>query len=255
MFHWFRPNQNKTRSLLKRPRTVLQMELLERRDCPSAQPITPDASGSFPAPENIYPLETVCTTAPDPGGTVSNTAPATPNPLGASLCVFVAQGPNRTVTVTGQVFGNSPGGLAVTLSGVVSGSMTTDANGMFTYTGTASAAGQIHATVTDAWGVTASSSTTLLNLPPIIINFQAINNGNNTWTFIGQVQDEYATGLVVRLSGIPSLDNNNASATVQANGAFSYTISLQPGENGSVTAECIDLWGQSSTEATAFVWN
>jgi hypothetical protein len=91
--------------------------------------------------------------------------------------------------------------------------------------------------------------------PPVLLNFKAINNGNNLWTFTGQVQDAYATGLVVQLGGIPSLANHNASATVQADGTFSLTLSLQPGEQGAVTAECIDWLGQASNEATAFVSN
>jgi len=30
---------------------------------------------------------------------------------------------------------------------------------------------------------------------------------------------------------------------------------LQSGENGSVTADCSDWWGQASNESTAFVWS
>jgi hypothetical protein len=295
MFHWLSPNQKKNpRSLLRKQRTILQVEALERRDCPSAPQITsfaatvlaghtvvlsgtiidsaptaavvslggvaagsvtPDASGHFQAQENISQLGTAFATVTDPGGSTSNTAQVMVNDPGLSLSVSVAQGPRRTVTVTGQVSCNSPCGLTVTLSGVVSGSVTTNANGTFTYTGPASALGQIQATVTDVWAVTATSSTTLTNKPPTIIDFQAINNGNNSWTFTGQVVDEYAAGLVVRLGGIPTLDNTGATATVQANGTFSYTISLPPGQIGGVTAECIDWWGQASSEATTFVMN
>jgi hypothetical protein len=292
MFHWLCPNQkNPRRSLVNRPRTILQVEALERRDCLSAPQITsfaatvlsghtvvlsgtvvessptpvvvyfggvasgsatPDASGHFQVQENISQLGTAYATVTDSGGS-SVTAQATVSDPGISLNLSVAQGPNHTVTVTGQVSCNSPSGLTVTLSGIVSGSVTTNADGTFTYTTTASALGQIQATVTDVWGVTAASSTTLSNSPPKIINFRAIYNGNNSWTFTGQVQDEYSAGLVVRLGGIPSLDNSNPSATVQANGTFSITITLQPGENGGVTADCLDWWGQASNEATAFV--
>jgi hypothetical protein len=215
--------------------------------------VTPDVSGHFQVLENISQLGTVFATVTDPGGSVSNTALATVSDPGMSLDISAAQGPNGAVTVTGHVSCNSPAGLTVTLSGVVSGSVTTSTDGTFTFTGSASALGQIQATVTDVWGASASSSTTLTNTPPTIVNFRAINNGDNSWTFTGQVQDEYAAGLVVTLRGIPSLDNNNAAATVQANGTFSCTITLQPGEGGGVTAECIDWWGQASNQATAFV--
>jgi hypothetical protein len=38
--------------------------------------------------------------------------------------------------------------------------------------------------------------------PPAILNFRAINNGNNSRTFTGQVQDEYATGLATGDGGV-----------------------------------------------------
>ena len=292
---WSSPSRKKTkRSPIRRQRIALHVEALEGRDCPSAPQITafavtvqtghmvllsgtiiddhptaatvcfggvaagfatPDASGHFQLQENISQLGTVFATVKDPGGAMSNAAQAMVIDPGISLTLSVAQGPNRTVTVTGRVSCNSPAGLTVTLSGVVSGSVTATANGAFTHTGPASALGQIQAAVTDVWGVTATSSAMLNNNPPRIVNFQAINNGNNSWTFTGQVQDEYAAGLVVTLRGIPSLDNSNACVTVQANGFFSYTITLQPGENGSVTADCSDWWGQASNESTAFVWS
>jgi hypothetical protein len=217
--------------------------------------VTPNASGYFQVQENIAQLGTVFATLTDPGSNTSSTAQATVNDPGVSLTMSVAPGPSRTATVTGQVCCNSPAGLTVTLSGVVSGSVTTTANGTFTFTGPASALGQVQATVTDVWGVAATSSATLTASPPTIVNFQAINLGNNVWTFTGQVQDEYAAGLVVKLAGITSLDNNNATATVQADGTFSYTIALQPGESGSVTANCMDWWGQPSNQATALVIN
>jgi hypothetical protein len=285
--------KNSRRSLVRTQRAILQVEALETRDCPSAAPqiafftataqsghtillsgtitdssptaavvdfggvasgsATPDASGHFQVLDTISQLGTATATVTDPGGSKSGTAQATVSDPGVSIRVSVAQGPSRTVTVTGQVSGNSPAGLTVTLSGVVAGSVTTNANGTFIYTGPASALGQIQATVTDVWGVTAASSTMLTDTPPRIVSFEAINNGNNSWTFTGQVQDEYAAGLVVRLGGIPCLDNNNASATVQANGTFTYTVTLEPGENGGVTAECTDWWGQASNQATAFV--
>jgi len=215
------------------------VEALEGRDCPSAPQIT--ALAAPVQTGNTVLLNTTQTTVTDPG---------------ISLSLSAAQGTNCTVTVSGQVFGTSQaGGLTVTLSGVVSGSVTTNADGTFTYTGAASALGQIKAAVTDDWGVTVNSSTMLSDNPPTIVNFQAINNGNNSWTFMGQVQGEDVAGLVVTLRGLASLNNNNVSATVQADGSFSYTITLAPGENGCVTAECIDWWGQASNEATAYVWS
>jgi len=295
MFLWSSPSRKKSKRPVRPQRTILHVEALEGRDCPSAPQITAfaatvqsgntvmlsgtifdnsptaalvcfggagagsvtaDASGHFQLQENLSQLGTIFATVKDPNGSISNAAFSTLADPGISVNLSGApQGPNRMVTVTGQVSCNSPAGLKVNLSGVVSGSVVTNANGTFTYTGQASAPGQIQAAVTDCWGVTVTSTATLINNPPRIVNFQAINNGNNTWTFTGQVQDEYAAGLVIRLGGIPSLDNSNVTVTVQANGTFSYTIMLQPGESGGVTAECTDWWGQTSNEATAFVWS
>jgi hypothetical protein len=239
MLHWFWPNPQKARRApAKRPRTILQLEALESRDCPSALPITPSPG-----------TDSATATAP------AAIAQPPVNDTATSLTVSAMPGPNRTATVTGQVSGNAPAGLTVTLSGVVSGSVTTNANGTFTWTGPASALGQVQATVTDASGVTVAAFTTLTDPPPAIVNFKAISNGYNSWTFTGQVQDAYAPGMVVQLGGIPSLANSNASATVQANGTFSCTLLLQPGEQGFGTAQCSDSWGQSSNQATAFVSN
>jgi hypothetical protein len=173
---------------------------------------------------------------------------------GISLTLSVVSGPGGSATVSGQVSGGAaPGGLTVTLTGVVSGTVTTNADGTFTFTGPTSGPGQIQATVTDDAGSTATASVNLSPAPPTIVNFGAVNNGNNSWTFTGQVQGPYAAGMIVTLGGIPSLDGNNAYATVQPNGTFSYTITLLPGECGGVTAECVDSWGQASNEATAYV--
>ncbi len=243
MLRWWSAKTQKTRRPLpNRPRVLLRLEALESRDCPSALFTTPMPGTDSPS-------------ATTPPASISTIAPAPVNDPGTSLTVAAMPGPNHTATVTGQVSGNAPAGLTVTLSGVVSGSVTTNADGTFTWTGPASALGQIQATVTDASGVTVAALTTLTDPPPAILNFKAINNGNNNWTFTGQVQDAYATGLVVQLGGIPSLTTNNASAIVQANGTFSYTIALQPGEQGFATAQCSDSWGQSSTQALAYVSN
>jgi hypothetical protein len=236
MFHWVSHTPTKAKKRLSvRPRRItLQLEALEARDCPSAS--------SLAVP--VVPADAV----------PSSTTFAVVSNSGIALTLSVVPGPGGTATISGQVSGGSAtGGLTVTLSGVVSGNVTTNADGTFTFTGPASGPGQILAAVTDDAGNTVTSSVNLSAGPPTIVNFRAINNGNNSWTFTGQVQGPYAAGLIVTLAGIPSLDNNSASAMVQADGSFTYTITLQPGESGGVTAQCIDGWGQASNEATAYV--
>jgi hypothetical protein len=237
MFRWSSPTSKKTNQSqsVRQRRITLNLEALEARYCLSAASVA-------------APVET----SSDP----SSTAPVVVANQGLSLTLSVVPGPGGTATVSGQVSDNLPvAGLTVILSGVVSGSVTTASDGTFTFTGPASALGQIQATVADSTGNTVTASVNFTASPPTIVNFQAIYNGDNSWTFTGQVQGPSVAGLVVSLAGIPSLNNNNASATVQANGTFSYTITLQPGESGGVTAECTDCWGQASNEATAFVWS
>jgi hypothetical protein len=236
MFRWSPPTRKKsTPSLLVRPRRItLNLEALEARYCPSTLPVLPPVE-----PPDFGPSDTALILVTDSG---------------LSLRLSAVPGPRGTATVSGQVSGALPkGGLTVTLSGVVSGLVATNPDGTFAFTGPSRGPGQIQAAVNDAAGNVVTSSANLVASPPSIVNFQANYNGNNNWTFTGQVQDPNAVGLVVTIAGIPSLTSNNASATVQANGSFSYTVTLQPGEGGGVTAQCIDWWGQTSNEAAAYV--
>jgi hypothetical protein len=162
----------------------------------------------------------------------------------------------NVVLLSGTIIDAHPTAALVCFGGAASGSVTPDASGHFQLQESLPQLGTVFATVKDPGGITSTTAqAAAIDIPPVIVNFRAINNGNNCWTFTGQVQDEDAAGLVVTLRGLPSLNNNNASATVQANGSFSYTITLQPGESGGVTAVCIDEWGQASNAAMAFVWS
>jgi hypothetical protein len=236
MLRWWSPTPKDTKKTLPaRPRRItLHLEALEARNSPSAFP--PDA----PLVEGDAVLsDTTLVLAADPG---------------LSLSPSGVPGPEGTATASGEVSGASPdGGTTVTLSGVDSGSVTTNADGAFTYAGPASGSGQDQPAVTGYAVSPVSPPANQAPTPPTIVNFQAVNNGNNSWTFSGQVQAPDAAGLVVTLAGIPTLDDNNVSVTAQADGAFSYTVTLQPGESGGVTAETVDRCGQASNEATAFV--
>jgi hypothetical protein len=191
----------------------LHLEPLEGRNCPSAPQITPQIT---------------------------------------AFAATVQTG--HTVLLSGTIIDALPTAASVCFGGVATGSVTADASGHFQLQENLPHLGTVLATVKDPNGTTSNTAqATVTDAPPVIVNFQAINNGNNSWTFTGQVQDESPAGLVVTLSGIPAL--NNVAVTVQANGFFSYTIRLAPGVSGSVTAVCIDEWGQASNVAPAYVWN
>jgi hypothetical protein len=156
---------------------------------------------------------------------------------------------NHTVSVVGTGF---PTNATLMLAGVVQTQVRTNGSGGFSWSGAASGLGWIYAYLNSQQ----EASVQVTDDPPTIVNFRAVNNGNRSWTFSGQVQDnEPVAGLVVELRGIPSLDNPPASPVVQTNGTFSYTLMLQPGEQGGVVAYTHDQWGQQSNEATAYVWD
>ncbi len=161
-------------------------------------------------------------------------------------------GPNKTVTITGQVSGSSPAGLTVTLSGVVSGPATTNSSGSFTYTGSASALGQVTATVTDAFGESGTESEQFTDSPPTISNFQATYaSETGTWTFSGQVMSVYADGMTVTLNGLPGI--GSATTTVGSDGTFVYDVLLPPTWSGPISAVTTDPWGEVSNTAITYV--
>ncbi len=160
-------------------------------------------------------------------------------------------GPNRAVTVMGQVAAGSAAGLTVTLSGIVTGTAVTGSTGSFTFSGTAASLGQVNGRVTDVWGQTGYATAQLTNIAPTITNFAAVNTGfQNIWTFEGRVTDEWAPGETVTLSGIPALQN--VRITVGNDGWFFYQAQLTAADTGLVVATVTDWWGATG-QAQVFV--
>jgi hypothetical protein len=169
-----------------------------------------------------------------------------------SLTLAVTYGAKRSVTLYGKVTDEAPGGLTVTISGAAKGNTTTSCDGSFSITLTADNLGQVQATVTDAFRLTSlPASVTLASNPPLITTFQAKWNSLTSCTFSGTVSDESAPGETVLLGGIPEL--NGVTTTVQSDGTFSITVTLQPHEKGTATALVTDWWGLQSNLALALV--
>lgn len=208
---------------------------------------------SLEALETRYtPSSTSTLTAP-----LVESAPAqTSTAVATSITLNVAYGTGHTVILSGQVTDVSPAGLVVTFAGVVSGQATTDNNGNYQTTLTASALGDLSATVTGSDGVSQAVATaTLQNAAPVISNFSAINGGNNIWTFTGTVSDEYAKGLTVTFSGGPS-SMAGLTATVSADGTFSVTVRISSSTSGAATigAQILsDWWGAASNITYTFI--
>src|SRR5437879_1224316 len=102
--------------------------------------ITPDASGWFGYVAAYGSGTQVTAQATDNENLTSSTATANINtPANANPFVMfsVSYGSQRQITVTGKVVDESPGGLTVTISGMASGTATTDSSGNFSLTLTA----------------------------------------------------------------------------------------------------------------------
>jgi hypothetical protein len=213
---------------------------------------TTNADGTYSFTAQAAALGTVQASTADAWGQASNTAQVTLASATPRITLSISYGSQRTVTLSGKVTAPSPGGLTVTFTGEVNGSVTTNADGTFSLTTQADGLGTIHASTTDAWGQASNcSQVTVKSNKPVINDFQAVEGSNGTWTFSGQVTDESAPGLMVTLSGLPSLTGK--TVTVDSTGCFDLTLQLQPGENGTATAQTIDWWGLTSDAVTEWV--
>ena len=151
--------------------------------------------------------------------------------------------------MTGKVECADPGGLTVTFGGQVGlaqTSVTTDSEGNFTLSTTATQLGTLTAYVTDEWGVQSQTiQTTLVVPPPQIQNFHGVNDGQNYWMMSGTVISPDAKDCTVTLSGV-----STGSTTPDGSGGFSKLINV--GADPSTLEEyavVTDIWGQTSQQA------
>lgn len=212
---------------------------------------TTDGSGNYSYTTPAMMLGTVTASVTDIWNQTTTTTTGGGNQAPVITISSVVYGSGRTVTISGTVADEAPGGLTVMLAGAVMGYATTNSDGTFSLTTEASMLGAITAMTTDAF--MASSNTpqvTLTSNTPTISNFQVNYNGTQA-IFSGQVADESSAGLTVYFGGISSLFG--LTATVGQNGTFALTVALQPNESGSATADVSDWWWQSATQASAYV--
>lgn len=221
------------------------------------QTVTTAANGSFSRTLQLAAGESGTATArtTDCWGLVSPLAQTTvTQPLNSAptINLTLTQGSQKTVTLSGQVFDESPGGLTVVFTGQYSGNTVTNSNGTFSLTVQAAGLGTINAQTTDAQGLASNVvQQSVTSSAPSIINFTATRSVNTVYIFTGQVLDESAAGLTVSFGGLQSLLGK--TATVAPNGTFSLTVELAQGEEGCATAQTTDWWGLVSQVAEALV--
>lgn len=92
------------------------------------------------------------------------------------------------------------------------------------------------------------------NQPPEITSFTANQISPGKFQFAGEVVDEIPSGMVVSLSGVPSVQG--ATATVQSNGSFSTVVQLRTdgSDMGTVYAVTVDSGGLNSNIANVNVY-
>ena len=183
------------------------------------------------------------TTIPPGGGTGANNPPVL-------LSLAAEQVTGQRYRIYGRVADETPASCGVIITGAANGVALCDAEGYFNAIYSVGAPGVIYAVVGDGQLSSGASMLTLLNAPPTVGGFIAVQGAGNTWTFSGTVGDEAPDGLTVTLSGPAGV--NGASTTVQANGTWSITLTLAPGSGGNVTATVTDWYALTGAAYTTF---
>jgi hypothetical protein len=264
----------------------LCLEQLERRDCPAAPVITlsatvlpnhgvqlsgtvtdsqpqgisvmfsgaasgtttTDANGNYSFMTTNANLGQVSAVGVDQQQLVSNTAVANIAVAAPTLTLSVTYGTQRSVTLSGQVTGIDAGNQTITFTGMVTGTVKTNADGTFSFTAQATGLGNVSAGTMDLWGQASNNpQATLSSNSPVITNFAPMQAYGTTWTFEGKVTDESPQGLTVTLGGIPALQGQ--TVTVGSNGWFYFTVNVQGNQAGTACAVTVDWWGLQSNEA------
>jgi hypothetical protein len=197
----------------------------------------------------------VTATATDDEGLTSMTSTTSvTNPPGNQTPVIqleVKYNTQRSVTLFGKVIDDdSVSGVTVSFGGKVSGTATTDANGAFSFTQSATGLGTCTAGYTDPHGASATTPVIkLVSAAPVISGFVVTSMGAGVWAVTGTVIDESAYGETVKLSsGISQLDGQ--TVTVGSDGTFRLEVSLPSDSYGTVTAQVTDWWGLASNNAS-----
>jgi hypothetical protein len=212
--------------------------------------VTADSGGSFQLSGTAAGLGTETAVASDGGTGLSSQPSQIPVQNNAPQITGLSMGPagnGKNVVISGTVGDESPEGLIVSFSGVVSGSATTNASGGFSFYGPASGAGTITAATADVWGVAAAPVSGQIVAPtPSVQLDDALADPNGAVTISGHVYDMSPAEDSVTISGIVS-----GTATPDSSGYFSLTGHVSSA--GTVTATATNVWGQTSAPMQANV--
>jgi hypothetical protein len=134
----------------------------------------------------------------------------------------------------------------INLTGAVQSSTSTDSQGDYSITLSVPQLGPEYAASAD--GLSNTALFTLQGGSPTISGFSAVYLGNGIWLFSGTVSGAPTQGEVVNFSGISALQGQ--STTVNSDGTFQFYATVPPGQMGTVYAQAVDWWGDTSPTAS-----
>lgn len=158
----------------------------------------------------------------------------------------------KQATFSGQLTNQTGGPIAnqtIDLTGVVTTTVNTNAQGNYSITLKIPKLGTEYAASADGQSNTAQF--TLAGGNPVIKDFTAVAEGNGLWLFSGTVSGAPTQGEVVNFGGITPLEGE--STTVNSDGSFDFYAIVPTGEGGVASAEAVDWWGDTSETAAAYV--
>jgi hypothetical protein len=162
------------------------------------------------------------------------------------LSISLNYSSNKSGAVNGRLANTpNPGGQTIVFSGITSGTVTTNANGSFTYPCTFTALGTVFAQGPDS----NLAQATLSIAPPVLNSFTAVEN-QTTFTLSGSVSySSNFADVTVNFGGCP-VTLQNKSTSVDYTGSYSYlwTPNGLASDNGTCWAQAVDVWGQTSSQ-------
>jgi hypothetical protein len=154
--------------------------------------------------------------------------------------------PSHWVQVGGNLTGPNSAGVQICLTGAVTASVSTDANGNFSYSTQNAVLGTVTGVGTYPGGGTTNPAYATVGKAPPNVSLAISYGSQRTVTLSGYVSDIDKAALTITFSGVVS-----GSVHTNSDGSFSFTT--QASGLGGVQAATVDLWGQQSNTASVNV--
>ncbi len=165
-------------------------------------------------------------------------------PAAPTLSFSVVPVTGTEVQVSGSVQDSNPQTVEVDFSGVVSGSVSPDADGNFSLLAQASGLGTVTGQATDQDNLTSDLVQEELTAASPSLTLNAMIQEGQTVTVSGQVSDADLETCSVSFSGVVS-----GSAGVNPDGTFSLTTTASG--SGTIDATVVNVWGLTGTAETS----